>query len=120
MPRNKLLAGALAAAILLAAGTASAHARLVASSPAANAAVAPPRAVSLTFSERLTPAFSAFDLTSGDGRRLGLKAALGPDGKTMVGAPQGPLRPGAYTVDWHAVSSGDGHRTEGRFRFTVR
>ena len=30
----------------------------------------------------------------------------------------GPLPPGAYTVEWHAVSV-DTHRTEGRFGFTV-
>ncbi|MBE7220420.1 MAG: copper homeostasis periplasmic binding protein CopC [Caulobacteraceae bacterium] len=120
MPRPKRLAGAFAAATLLAAGAASAHARLVASDPAAGAAVAPPRAVSLTFNERLTPAFSAFDLSSGDGRRAAAKVVLARDGRTLIGTPQRPLAAGAYTVDWRAVSSDDGHRTEGRLRFTVR
>jgi copper resistance protein C len=30
-----------------------------------------------------------------------------------------PLRPGAYTVDWHAVASDDGHRTAGSYKFKV-
>jgi methionine-rich copper-binding protein CopC len=39
------------------------------------------------------------------------------DGKRLI-VPLKPLKPGVYTVIWHAVSV-DTHKTEGRFRFTV-
>jgi methionine-rich copper-binding protein CopC len=33
--------------------------------------------------------------------------------------PASPLKPGVYSVKWHAVTA-DTHRTQGAFTFTVR
>jgi methionine-rich copper-binding protein CopC len=37
----------------------------------------------------------------------------------LVTPVSAPLKPGVYTVHWHAVSV-DTHRTQGSFQFTVR
>ena len=52
-----------AAALVMFAGTANAHPKLVSASPAANATVAKPARIELHFSEKLMPAFSKADLT---------------------------------------------------------
>ena len=52
-----------AAALVLLAGTANAHPKLVSATPAANATVARPAHIELHFSEKLVPAFSKADLT---------------------------------------------------------
>lgn len=104
---------------LLVAGQASAHAHLVSSNPADKAAVAAPKTIALTFSEKLTPAFSGFELEmSGHNMKVPVKTEVSSDGKTITGTPQGALMKGAYTVNWHAASS-DGHRMTGKLTFTV-
>jgi methionine-rich copper-binding protein CopC len=114
------IAAAVGAAALLVAGQAAAHARLVASNPAANATVAAPKTITLTFNEALTPAFSGFDLSMGHGMKMAVKTTVSKDRKTLSGAPQGPLMPGAYTLNWHAASADDGHRMDGVLTFTVK
>ncbi len=42
---------------------------LVKSDPAANATVASPKTITLTFAEELTPGVSGFDVVMGDGER---------------------------------------------------
>lgn len=96
-----------------------AHARLVASNPAANATVASPRSIVLTFSERSVPAFSGLELVGADGERTELRASTSQDGKTVTGAFARPLAAGAYTLNWR-IASADGHRMTGSFTFTVR
>ena len=113
-------AAVLAAAAILGAGQASAHAGLVKSDPAANATVAAPKAISLTFNEALTPAFSGFDMSMSDGMKMKVKTKVSKDKKTITGAPVGKLMPGAYTVNWHAAASDDGHKTTGTLAFTVK
>jgi hypothetical protein len=114
-------AAVLAAVLALgAAGAASAHAHLLKSDPAANATVAAPKAISLTFSEKLTPAFSKFELGMADGMKVNVKTTVAKDGVTLVGTPQGKLMPGAYTISWHAASADDGHKMDGSFTFTVK
>jgi copper resistance protein C len=111
-------AGALATVLLLA-GQADAHAKLVSASPAASATVASPRAIVLTFSERMTPAFSSFDVVDSAGAAVPVKTSVSKDGKTITGTPAGALRPGGYTVNWR-VASADGHRMTGSTGFVVR
>ena len=108
-------AGAIA---LLGASHALAHARLVQSVPAAQAAGPAPKEIALTFSEKLEPAFSGFDLSNGKAKTP-VKVGLAKDGVTLVGAPAKPLAPGVYRLDWHAVSA-DGHRMTGGYSFTVK
>lgn len=111
----------LAAGVLLSftATLASAHAHLTASNPAADATVASPRTLSLTFSETLEPKFSGLDLTGPGGAAVKLSVSASKDRKTLLASPAKPLTPGVYKAKWHAVAK-DGHRMEGAYAFTVR
>jgi len=99
-------------------GPVLAHAHLVAASPAADATVATPTEVAISFTEALEPKFSSIEVTAADGTRVD-KADLHivGDGK-HVAVSLAPLQPGTYTVIWHATSV-DTHKTEGRFGFKV-
>jgi copper resistance protein C len=107
------------AAITLSASAAWAHAHLVSATPAANATVAMPAQITLTFSEAMAPAFSTFDVVNASGATVVVRTTVSEDGKTIVGAPAQPLAAGAYTVNWR-IASMDGHRMTGSFAFTVR
>jgi len=125
MQRRTLLntaAGLSVLAALLVAGEASAHASLVKSDPAANATVAAPKTITLTFNEALAPAFSGFELTmpAMKGVAVKVKAVVAKDHKSIVGTPQAPLSPGAYSIAWHAAAADDGHKTNGKVDFTVK
>ncbi len=113
-------AGLIGSAVLFAAGAASAHARLVKSDPPANATVAAPKAITLTFSEKLTPAFSKFELGIADGMKVNVKTAVSEDRRSIMGTPTAKLMAGAYKITWHAAAADDGHKTEGTLGFTVR
>ena len=119
--RNLTIAGLMASAAMLIAGSAAAHAHLVKSNPAANATVPAPKTISLTFNEKLTPAFSKFELSmpAMKGMKVKMKTVVSKDHLTIVGKPQGKLMPGAYTINWHAASSDDGHKIDGTVAFTV-
>jgi methionine-rich copper-binding protein CopC len=110
---------AVAAAAVLAAGPAAAHARLVSATPAPNSTVAATRTLSLTFSERTVPAFSGFDVVNAAGDKVAVRTTVAEDGKTLTGTLARPLAAGAYRVDWRIASS-DGHRMTGSYSFTVR
>lgn len=110
---------AVAAAVAFAAGPAAAHARLVSATPAPNSTVAATRSVSMTFSERVVPAFSGFDVVNAAGDNVSVRTSVAEDGKTLTGALAHPLAAGAYRVDWRIASS-DGHRMTGSYTFTVR
>src|SRR5687767_11660733 len=74
------------AAAMLAAGPAWAHAELVKSNPAANATVKSPKSITLTFNERLVPAFSKFELTMpAHHMTIPVKTTVSPDRKRIVG-----------------------------------
>src|SRR4051794_8889497 len=97
-----------------------AHARLVRSEPAANAAVttAPVR-ISLWFSERPEPKFTKVQLLDSTGAAI----VLGPpvlDAKAMEITLDVPpnLPSGKYTVSW-STAAADGHASNGRFGFTL-
>jgi copper transport protein len=115
-------AAALAAACAAAcAPSASAHAGLVTSDPAAGAALgASPSAIRLTFSERPEPALSKVTVRS----KRGVEYQSGPV-EPAPGDPVSLLVPvrslprGVYTVDWRVDSSVDGHETTGAFAFGV-
>ena len=110
---------ALATAVVLAAGPAAAHARLVSATPAPNATVGATRTLTLTFSERSVPAFSGFDVVNSAGEKLAVRTSVAEDGKTLTGTLTRPLTAGDYRVDWRIASS-DGHRMTGSYTFTVR
>ncbi|CAN5368409.1 hypothetical protein BH10PSE2_BH10PSE2_03920 [soil metagenome] len=108
-----------AGALSLMATQADAHARVVASTPAASATVASPSAITVTFSERVAPAFSGLSVVNAAGAAFAVSTTVSEDGKTVSGRTARPLAAGAYTVNWHAASA-DGHRMTGAIAFTVR
>lgn len=115
------LAGLIGSAALLATSPAWAHAHLVSSTPAADATVtAAPKTITLTFNEKLVPAFSKFDLTMPEMNNMPMKVktAVSKDGKSIVGTPSAALPKGAYKIVWTAASS-DGHKMNGEVTFKV-
>lgn len=97
-----------------------AHTDLVKSSPAADSTVAAPKTIVLTFSEKITPAFSSFDLAMDDGMKATAATAVSADGKTVTLTPRGGLMAGAYKLNWRAAAAEDGHKTEGVLSFKVK
>ena len=115
----KVLAAGSAAAALAVAGPALAHTRLVSSSPAANAKVTAPHTITLTFNERLVPAFSKFELSMpAHGMAVPVETTVSRDGKQIVGTVSGALAKGAYRVSWTAAGA-DGHKMTGTVNFQV-
>lgn len=100
------------------AGAASAHAKLVKSDPPAGAGAAPTNMAHLNFSEELSGKLSGAKVTDAAGKIVPQTAMA--EGKLMMLAFKAPLAAGTYKVDWHAVASDDGHRTEGSYSFTVK
>lgn len=99
---------------------AAAHTHLVRSNPAADAAIAAPRSITLTFNEKLAQAFSKADVTMiGHDMKIPVKVKFSGDGKTMTLTPQGAFMKGSYSIKWVAAGA-DGHRMEGSVPFTVK
>jgi methionine-rich copper-binding protein CopC len=114
---------AVAASTLLigaAAGTAWAHAELKQASPAVDGTVQPaPAEVTLKFSERLEPAFTAVIVRDAVGKRVDkADGHIDRADRTVMRASLQPLSPGTYIVEWRALTT-DTHRTEGAFIFRV-
>lgn len=118
---------ALAASVLAAPSAALAHAKVVASSPAAGATVAKPRTVTLTFSEALLPPTAAAMIVMtampgvknhGEMAIRNFATSWSRDNKTMTLKLRQPLRAGTYEVRWQAAGA-DGHRMKGAIGFTV-
>ncbi|EBA47528.1 copC domain protein [Burkholderia pseudomallei] len=111
----------LAAALALALSSAAfAHAKPEKSDPPANAAVAAPQAVSIDFTETLEPAFSSIVVVDAAGAPAqAAKAIVDASDRKRMSVALKPLQAGVYTVKWVAVAT-DGHRTQGRYTFTVK
>jgi methionine-rich copper-binding protein CopC len=109
------------AAALTLASPAFAHASLVKSDPKANATVhTGPKSITLSFNERLVPAFSKFELSMPVHQMaVPVKTAVSPDGKRIVGTLGSRLTAGTYKVVWTAAAADDGHRTTGELSFKV-
>lgn len=115
-----------AAALLVVAGAANAHPKLVSATPAPNATVAKLARLELRFSEKLMPKFSGADLmmTGMNGMKhaptkVASAATIAADGRTLVIAPKSPLAASTYSVAWHVVSA-DTHRITGNYAFAVK
>lgn len=118
---HKLLAGLAGIAALGMAGPALAHARLTASNPANNAVVSTaPRAITLTFNERVVPAFTKVELTMPEHGSMAVpvRVNVADDGKTVTAAPQSKLGKGAHRIVWTAASA-DGHKMNGNVNFKI-
>jgi copper transport protein len=117
-----LLAVAAALALPLAAApSASAHAAFVESQPPPGQRLEQtPARIVLEFTEPLNRKLTRAELVrvaSGERVRATLEAS--PD-RQLILRPSGPLETGPYRVDWHTVSTQDGHALEGSFGFGVR
>jgi len=101
----------------VAARSAEAHAFLDHADPRVGSTVpTAPRDVSLTYTQKLEPAFSSVEVTDANGQRVDLgKPSISAD-VMRVGLK--PLPPGTYRVRWHVLSV-DTHTTEGSFTFKV-
>jgi methionine-rich copper-binding protein CopC len=128
MKLPRLLLSLACVAAFASAGPALAHPKLVSSNPSANATVAKPARIALTFSEKLLAPMSGAQLimTGMPGTAKhpampigGLKISVANGGKTMLIQPPRPLAAGTYQLKWHAVA-GDTHRISGAFSFTVK
>lgn len=119
-----MLASALVVTATLAAPFAAAHASLKSSDPAANAVLpVAPKAIALTFNEKVEQAFSSITLTDAGGKVLAgadqAKATVDQANPAILRLVLPQLPAGSYTVGW-AVAGHDGHRRKGDFTFTVK
>ncbi|HKM96579.1 MAG TPA: CopC domain-containing protein YobA [Buttiauxella sp.] len=120
--RSRLLTLTTLITALSVSGSAFAHAHLQHQYPAANAAVsASPQAITLTFSEGVEANFSGITLTGPQQTavKTGTAKRNEKDDKQLIVPIEETLKPGDYQVDWHVVSV-DGHKTKGKYPFSVK
>jgi copper transport protein len=113
---------AAVAALLAAAGPASAHAELVSSDPAAGAVVGTePSRVTLRFSEEVVLKLSAVKVIGPDGRHLDSgPLTAGPTGEdSLAVASAADSNPGTFVVQWQVTAADDGHASSGDVLFAV-
>jgi copper resistance protein C len=116
--RQCLMPG-IASALVVAAGTASAHAFLKTATPAVGSEVKqPPSEVVIDFTEGVEPKFSTISVQDGSGADVDAGGVHLKGGNTHLAVPLKPLKPGTYKVSWHATAT-DTHKTEGNYTFTV-
>ena len=107
--------------LLVGAGSASAHAALIATEPGHDAVVATvPATVSLTFSEAVVVAPVGVQVFGPDGARVddGHTSHLGSDSSVGVRLVSRQSAQGTYTVSWRVISA-DSHPVAGAFTFSV-
>lgn len=120
--RSRLFTLATLLTALTASGSAFAHAHLEHQYPAADASVtASPQAITLNFSEGVEANFSGITLTGPQQVtvKTGMAKRNEKDEKQLIVPVEEALKPGAYQVDWHVVSV-DGHKTKGKYLFSVK
>jgi len=116
---KKALTTAALLGSLLAVSSVWAHAHLKDQTPAANSTVNAPSELRLVFSEGVEATFTKVTISK-DGADVPVKSLAneGSDKKTLIVFPTAPLAPGAYKVEWYAVSV-DTHKSEGAYSFKV-
>jgi len=103
--------------IIIAAGPAFGHAKLLDSSPAANAQLTDsPKTMTLTFSEAAQ--LGVLRIFS-SGKNIALALDRGAKAALSITVDLPTLEPGTYDIEWTALAADDGHLTKGRFSFTV-
>ncbi len=124
---HKPLLPFLAAALMLAPSAALAHAKLVASTPTANATASKVTSIQLKFNEKLIkPTVKAEVVMTGmpgmadhPPMKIPATSVMGKDGKSMTLQLKRALVPGTYKVKWSAAGA-DTHRMGSEFSFTVK
>ncbi|WP_257548303.1 copper resistance protein CopC [Sphingopyxis sp. DBS4] len=127
MLKSFLPSAAAAVAMLVTPIAASAHTRLMASTPAAGSTASKVTSVSLHFSEKLIPATIKTSLvmtampgmTDHPPMKIPYSSAMGKDGKSMTLLLKRPLAAGSYTLSWSAAGA-DTHHMGSEFSFTVK
>lgn len=107
--------------ILAGSALAAAHAFLDHAEPRVGAVLnEPPQQVKIWFTQELEPLFSTLQVLDANGTRVdkGNEKTAGED-QHLIQVDLPSLPAGTYTVDWNVLSV-DGHRTTGRFSFTVQ
>jgi copper resistance protein C len=118
MSLKRLFVATLAVcSLLLMPRAAFAHAHLLTSTPAANAAVQGPNVpIELRFNSRVDGAHSVLAIVTTNGNaQIVIDKQSGPANLNA----HATLKPGTYTLKWQALST-DGHITRGEIPFTVR
>jgi copper resistance protein C len=109
-----------AAMPFLATSAAFAHAHLVRATPAVGSTVhEAPTEILLRFNEKLEPSFSSVVVRDPAGKQVDKSdAQVDKADRLQMRVSLPPLTPGVYKVEWH-VMSGDTHKVNGNFSFTV-
>ena len=123
-PHHRVRGLAIVAALLVllafGAGQLAAHAVLVSSDPPDGASLAdPPRLVTLTFSEDVSPELSSASVTDQQSHKIPVAVHIDPEvpAKLVVELPD--IGSGTYRVTWTAVSAVDLHVVSGWTVFAV-
>ena len=119
--RSKLFVLAIGAVLTIgAASAAMPHFALSSSVPAADATVAPPSEVRLSFTEAANAGTVSIRLTDAAGAPIETAevAQDARDAKVYSVAVARRLAAGRYTVAWRGIGD-DGHAVQGNFGFTV-
>jgi copper resistance protein C len=127
MNRFILSTAGAALALLIMPASALAHAKLVSSTPAANATIAKATSINLQFNEKIIASTMKTELvmTAMPGMadhppmKIAFTSAMGKDGKSMTLILKRALVPGTYKVKWSAAGA-DTHRMGSEFSFTVK
>jgi methionine-rich copper-binding protein CopC len=115
--RRLSIAAMIPLLLSLATAEASAHALLDHAEPrVGNTIAAPPREVTLWFTQKLEPAFSSITVTNTAGQRVDTGKARVSGSQMSVSLRAGGS--GTYRVNWQVLSV-DAHRTNGNFTFQV-
>jgi copper transport protein len=107
--------------LLMLSAPALAHARLLETYPAEDAALTePPEQVQLRFNEPVEAAFSPLKVSDQQSNRVDEDNARisSNDARLLVVDLKEGLPKGSYTVDWH-VTSADGHPVNGTYSFAI-
>jgi copper transport protein len=113
---RRLLVVGLALVLALYPVSALAHALLLFSDPLADAVLQrPPTAITLTFTEPVTPAGNGINVFSPSGRQVASPAR--PAGRTLMSQVTA-AESGTYVVSWQVIAA-DTHPSRGAFQFTV-
>ncbi|KER74343.1 copper resistance protein CopC [Burkholderia cepacia] len=118
----RLAACAVAGAIVAVAPVAAlAHGKLESAAPATGSTVdTAPDTLRLTFNEDLEPAFSSVKVSDANGNAVTQeKAKIDAANPRVMTLAMPKLAPGAYTVQWAAMTA-DAHRTKGTYTFRVK
>ena len=106
-------------ALALSTSKAEAHARLVASEPAAGTALTiAPEAIALSFSEEIVPDSLTVQITSPDGEVTDLAPEVQSTTSAKADMPVDSTA-GTWIVRWSVISATDGHGSSGYIPFSV-